>query len=147
MLAAHSLGLDDGAHFPAGILGIEVVEQVADRGKITVAMFGIHAVVHGDESHIHAGEYDLCVVSNLQIVPAEAAHVLHNDRADLPRFHQGEQFLHRQTVEVGASIAVVHEESRAGEAVIVSILLKQCSLRRDLSRVFSSRKYNFKIII
>ena len=77
MLAAHSLGLDDGAHFPAGILGIEVVEQVADRGKITVAMFGIHAVVHGDESHIHAGEYDLCVVSNLQIVPAEAAHVLH----------------------------------------------------------------------
>ena len=27
-----------------------------------------------------------------------------------------------------------HEESRVGEAVIVSILLKQCSLRRDLSR-------------
>ena len=131
MLSAHALCFDNRSYFSAGILGIEVVEQVADWGEIAVSMLGIYAVVHGDESHIHAGEYNLCVVSNLQIVPAEAAHVLHNDRADLPRFHQGEQFLHRRTVEVGASIAVVHEESRVGEAVIVSILLEQCSLVLD----------------
>ena len=94
-------------------------------------MLGIHAIVHGDEAYIHAGKYDLGVVTHLQIVSPKAAHVLHDDRTNLPRFHQGEQFLHRRTVEVGAGIAVVHEESRVGEAVIVSILLEQCFLILD----------------
>ena len=62
---------------------------LAHRGKIAVASLGIHAVVHGDEPDVHAGEYDLSVMTNLQVVAPEATHVFHDDRADLSCFHQG----------------------------------------------------------
>ena len=90
MLATHTFCSDNRTHFPAGVFGIEVIEQVADRGEIAVSVLGIHAIVHGDEAYIHAGKYDLGVVTHLQIVSPKAAHVLHDDRTNLPSFYQGE---------------------------------------------------------
>ncbi len=128
VFTSHALRPDHRPYLPAGILGIEVIEQVAHRSEIAVAVFGVHAVIHGDETDIPAGKHDLRVMPDLQVIPAEPAHILHDDRANLSRFHQGEHFLHGGTVEVGAGIAVIHEEANVTETMIFCVFLEQGAL-------------------
>ena len=51
------------------------------------------------------------------------------------------------TVKPSARDTVIHIKMSVGKSVFFGILREHFALRRDLSRVFSSRKYNFKIII
>ena len=54
-----SLGPHDGPDFLAGIAGVEVVEQIAERGKIVVPLVAVHTVVDGDIPNIALGKETL----------------------------------------------------------------------------------------
>ncbi len=50
-----------------------VLEQVAEWGEIVVASSAVHTIVHGYKAHITARKDKLCIMSYLQVIPAEPA--------------------------------------------------------------------------
>ena len=75
VLAAHAFGLEHGADFPAGVAGVKLVHNVAERGKIIVAFQTVHTVVDGDQPDT-ALPQNLHDLADFQIVAPQAAHVL-----------------------------------------------------------------------
>ena len=65
MLAAIAFRPHDRAYLFTGIFGIEVIEQIAERRKIVVALGAIHVVMDGNEANIIARKNKLCVLSDL----------------------------------------------------------------------------------
>ena len=78
MLAAHAFGLEHGADFPAGVAGVKLVHNVAERGKIIIAFQTVHTVIDGDQPDA-ALPQNLHDLADFQIVTPQAAHVLYND--------------------------------------------------------------------
>ena len=48
VLAAHALGLEHGADFPAGVAGVKLIHDIAEGRKIIVAFQTVHAIVDGN---------------------------------------------------------------------------------------------------
>ena len=70
-----ALCLHDGADFLAGIAGIEIVEQIAEWGKVVVALVAVYTIVDGDIPYIALGKETLGVVADFQIIPSHAGHI------------------------------------------------------------------------
>ena len=49
VLAAHAFGFEHRADFPAGVAGVKLVHDVAERGKIIIAFQTVHTVIDGDQ--------------------------------------------------------------------------------------------------
>ena len=49
VLAAHAFGLEYGADFPAGIAGVKLIHNVAERGKIIVPVQAVHTVIDSNQ--------------------------------------------------------------------------------------------------
>ena len=75
VLAAHAFGLEHGADFPAGVAGVKLVHNVAERGKIIIAFQTVHTVIDGDQPDT-ALPQNLHDLADFQIVAPQAAHVL-----------------------------------------------------------------------
>ena len=53
-----------------------VIEQITNSGKtVAVAPFTVHTIVDGDKAHIVAGENDIRVLTNSQIISAKPAEI------------------------------------------------------------------------
>ena len=139
-LASIALCLKHGLDLPAGILGIELVEDV-DEGRHVVfrAVDAIHTVVDGDEADIVGWEHHLGVHAHLQVIPAEAAHVLYDDDADFVLIDQAEEPLPIRSGEIRPAVTIVHEIHSIREIMVISVLFEDGFLRRDLSRMFSAK--------
>ena len=73
MLAAGSFLSEHRTNFLGGISGIPFVEKIADCGKtLVVAVCAVNAVSNGNKAYIVAGEDNVCVLSDGQIVTTEA---------------------------------------------------------------------------
>ena len=57
----------DGADFLAGIAGIKIVEQVAERGKIVATFIAIYTVIDCDITNVTLGKETFGVVADFQI--------------------------------------------------------------------------------
>ena len=67
---------------------IPFVDDVAEgREIIGDAAGAVHAVVDGDEADSRFRELDLCVEAYVEVVPAEPAHILADDRPDQSIVH------------------------------------------------------------
>ena len=106
------------AAFPADILGVPFVHDVAERHEIVLALRAVHAVVDGDETDVAAWEIDLGVLSRFQIFAPETGHILDDQRRDEAVLDILYQPLEIRAVEVGAGIAVVHVDADVLEAVL-----------------------------
>ena len=108
MLAAHAFGLEHGADFPAGVAGVKLVHNVAERGKIIIAFQTVHTVIDGDQPDT-ALPQNLHDLADFQIVTPQAAHVLYNDGLH----SSGLDFLHHRqkarAVKTGSRYAVIGE--------------------------------------
>ena len=60
----------------------DVLEHVADRGKLTFAARAVHAVIDGNEMNAKLRENNIGIHSHLEIIAPKAAHVLYNDTLD-----------------------------------------------------------------
>ena len=69
------IGSHYGTDLLAGILGIEIVKNIADHGKIVIPFGAVYGVVHRNKAHVIAGEHDLRIAPDLQIISPETAHV------------------------------------------------------------------------
>src|SRR5699024_6797982 len=78
VLAAHAFGLEHGADFPAGVAGVKLVRNVAERGKIIIAFQTVYTVIDGNQPDT-ALPQNLHDLADFQIVTPQAAHVLYND--------------------------------------------------------------------
>ena len=69
-----TFGLKSGTDFAAGISGVILVHNVAERGKIIIPSGTIHAVIDGDKAHATLTQ-DFHNLTDFQIVTTHAAHV------------------------------------------------------------------------
>ena len=108
VLAAHAFGLEHGADFPAGVAGVKLVHNVAERGKIIIAFQTVHTVIDGDQPDT-ALPQNLHDLTDFQIVTPQAAHVFDNNGLH----PSGLDFLHHRqkarTVKTGSRYAVIGE--------------------------------------
>ena len=116
MLAAHTLGLEHGADFPAGVAGVKLVHNVAERGKIIIAFQTVYTVIDGNQPDT-ALPQNLHDLADFQIVTPQAAHVLYNDGLHL----SGLDFLHHcqkaGAVKTGSRYAVIGEVGRVRQPI------------------------------
>ena len=118
-------GVKDGSDFIAGVLGIPLVHDIKERGKIIAgSILTVDSVVDGDEPHILLREHHFGVESNLQIVSSEPAHVLNDDGADLPGLHLGDQRLKAGPIEIHTGISIVREVDDVSQTVSAGIVFK-----------------------
>lgn len=108
-LAGIALRLEHSLYFPAGVFGVELVENV-DEGRHVVfrAVDTVHAVVDGDEADVVGREKHLRVHTDLKVVPSEAAHILDDDDADFVLVDHADEPLPIRSVEIGPTVAIVY---------------------------------------
>ena len=65
-------GFEHSPNLSAGVLGIELIENVDERGHVIFgAVDAVHAVVDGDEADVGIGKDHLGVHTDLQIISAQ----------------------------------------------------------------------------
>ena len=116
VLAAHAFGFEHRADFPAGVAGVKLVHNVAERGKIIIAFQTVHTVIDGDQPDT-ALPQNLHDLTDFQIVTPQAAHVLYDDGlhpSSLDFLH------HRQkagAVKTGSRYTVIGEVGRVRQTI------------------------------
>ena len=122
VLAAHAFGLKHRADFPAGVAGVKFVHNVAERGKIIIAVQTVHTVIDGDQPDT-ALPQNLHDLTDFQIVASQAAHVLYDDGLH----PSGLDFLHHRqkagTIKAGSRYAVIGEVGRVQQSIPAGKLL------------------------
>ena len=126
VFAAVALHFERGFDFLGGISGVKFVTKIADRRHIKLGLHcRVHVVIDGDEPHIVFYKYDVRIHPHLQIVPAQAGHILDNDRPHLAGL---DHLLHPAktwSIESCTGITVIHKILQIFEAIFSGILLKQ----------------------
>ena len=77
----------------------DVLEHIADRGKLTFAACAVHTVIDGNEMNAKLRENNIGIHSHLEIIAPEAAHVLYDDALDPSCLDVGKHTLEARTVE------------------------------------------------
>ena len=137
-------------HDPAlfgNVLGVILVHNVLERSKIILALVAVYAVGNGHQPYIVKREKFFRQFADLNVVAPQPGQVFDKHRRDIPGLDSGQHLLKAGTLHGRTRDAIVYKENRVGVPLVLGGLLEYLPLRRDLSRVFSSRKYNFKIII
>ena len=69
--------------FFAGVPWIPFVEQITNSGKaVAVASFTVHAIIDCDKAHVVAGENDVRVLPNGQVISAKPTKILDQPATD-----------------------------------------------------------------
>lgn len=114
-----------------------VIHNVAEGGEIVLPPVAVHPIIDGNEMDVVHGENGLCELAYFQVIPAQAGHILDDDRGDFPCLHQGHHLLEPIPVHGDAGNAVIHKNADIFKLVTFRIIREQGFLKRDLSRVFS----------
>ena len=110
MLAAGAFLTKYRTNLFAGIFGEPLVKKIADCGKIVAIVIGaVHAIIHGNETDIIAGEDQLRISPDSQIVSAKAGHILDDPRSHKTLLYKFKALLHTGTVEVRPGITIVYQ--------------------------------------
>ena len=86
VLAGLAFGLESGTDFTAGVSGVILVHNVAERGKIIITSGTVHAVIDGDKANATLTQ-DFHNLTDFQIVTTHAAHVLDTQILHIPGFN------------------------------------------------------------
>src|SRR5699024_3717132 len=86
VLAGLAFGLKSGTDFTAGVSGVILVHDVAERGKIIIPSGTVHAVIDGDKANATLTQ-DFHNLTDFQIVTTHAAHVLDTQVLHIPGFN------------------------------------------------------------
>ncbi len=132
-------------HLAADVSGVHLVHYISKRRKLVLSVIAVNTIVYGDESDVMVGEEGVGVVADLEIVSAEARHILHDHGGDIAHLDVLEYLLKAGAVEVSAGVAVVHIEAGVAEAVLLGVLGQELLLRRNLSRGYFAK--NCKLLI
>jgi len=112
MFARIALCFHNGTDFLACISRIEVVEQIAERGKIVVALVAVYSVVDGDIAYVALGKEALGVVAHFQIVATYTGHILDDNCLDLSYLRKAYHFIPAGSIKRNTRYAVINEKCR-----------------------------------
>lgn len=111
-----------GCKIQTGFVGTPYIHNVAERGKIIIAVQTVHTVIDGDQPDT-ALPQNLHDLTDFQIVASQAAHVLYDDGLH----PSGLDFLHHRqkagTVKAGSRYAVIGEVGRVRQSIPAGKLL------------------------
>ena len=127
VLAGLAFGLESGTDFTAGVSGVILVHNVAERGKIIVPSGTVHAVIDGDKANATLTQ-DFHNLTDFQIVTTHAAHVLDTQVLHIPGFHFFHHCQKSGTVKAGAANAIVREMDNVCKALPCGELLQHSLL-------------------
>ena len=89
MLSAGAFLPEYDPDFFAGVPWIRFVEQITNSSKaVAVASFTVHTIIDSDKAHIVAGENDVRVLSNGQVISAKSTKILDQPATDKPLLNQ-----------------------------------------------------------
>ena len=124
-LSGIALGPEYSFHLLAGVLSVEFIENVDERGHIIINLIlAVHTVVDGDEADIVGREHHLRVHADLKVIPAEAAHILDDDDSNLVFIDQAGKPLPIRSGEIRPAVTIVHEVHGIREIVVISVLFE-----------------------
>ena len=111
---------------------MEFVGPVADGVEVAAALHQrIHAIIDRDEADTLGREVQFRQFTDLQVLAAQAGHILHDQGTYQPRLDKRHDVLPRGTVEVGAAVAVIRHEHGVLKAVVGGVLLQIAALVDD----------------
>ncbi len=84
-------------------------------------MIAVHTIVYGDKANITAGENNICVLSDGQIVSPKAAQILDDPAPHQPLLDQFQTLLHTGTIKIRPSVAIVYQYLEVCVAMIVCV--------------------------
>ena len=95
-----------------------LLKKVAKGRKIVLSGRAVHIIVYRDKAHVVARKDQFRVVSHLQVVPPEAAHVLDDERPHKAPLHEGESLLNPRTVKIRPGVAVIDQYAQILESAL-----------------------------
>ena len=101
---------------------VQIVQNVLERSNIIVIPLRVDIVIHSNVADISFFEIDIDVVTRFDIVSAQSAEVLGDNRIDLSRLHIFQQFLKSWPLEVESGEPVIHIEIKNAEPVLLAEL-------------------------
>ena len=115
--------------FTAGVSGVILVHNVAERGKIIVPSGTVHAVIDGDKANATLTQ-NFHNLTYFQIVTTHVAHVLDTQILHIPSCHFFHHCQKYGTVKAGAANAIVREMDNVCKALPCGELLQHSLLIR-----------------
>ena len=106
---------------------MDVLHNVAERGKIIVPSGTVHTVIDGDKANATLTQ-DFHNLTDFQIVTTHAAHVLDTQILHIPGFNLFHHCQKSGTVKAGAANAIVREMDKVCKALPCGELLQHCLL-------------------
>ena len=95
VLACLAFGLKSGTDFTAGVSGVILIHDVAERGEIIIPSGAVHAVIDGDKAHTTLSQ-DFHNLTDFQIVTPQTAHVF-LCQVGTKKIFENLQAVHRRT--------------------------------------------------
>ena len=99
MFPGVSLDLHNSTDFFTGILRIPLIDDIAEGSKLIVALGAVHPIVYGNKVNIMLWEHDFGIHTHLQVITAEAGHILDDNPFDNSRLHICNHFLETRPIE------------------------------------------------
>ena len=99
MLAGVALDLHHGTDLLAGVLRIPLIDDIAEGSKLIVALGAVHPIVYGNKVNIMLREHDFGIHTHLQVITAEARHILDDNPFDNSCLHICNHFLETRPIE------------------------------------------------
>ena len=129
MLAHHAFCLECGLDFLAGITGVPLVHNVAERDKIIVSLRAVHSIIDSDKANAFLTQ-DFQNLTDFQIITPQTAHILHHNALHIFGF---DFFHHREeagAVKTGAGNAIVRKVGGVRQSMTDSVFFEQLLLVR-----------------
>lgn len=102
-------------------IGIEVIEQVAERSEIVISSGTVHTIIYGDKADITARKDKFRITSHLQVIPAEPAHILDDKIFHQTLLYKGESLLYTGAVKICPGITVIGQDANVLKTMLLCI--------------------------
>ena len=112
-----------GAHLAADITGIHFVHHIAEGSKFVLSVSTVYTIVDRNKADVPIREVGISIITHLQIVSAQAGHILDDQHRHISQIHIFQQFLKAGAIEVGAGIAIVHIVAGVAKAMLFCVFL------------------------
>ena len=110
---------------------VSFIEQVAEWSEIVVASGAVHTIVHSYKAHITARKDKFRIMSYLQVIPAEPAHILDDKIFHQTLFYKGKCFLYAGAVKICPGVTIICQYADVLKTMLLCILGEDGSLVCD----------------
>lgn len=142
-LSGLTFEFEHSADFTAGVLGIELIEDIDERRHIVLgAVDAVNTVVDGNEADVGIGENHLGIHTDLQTVSAKLGHILDDDRSYKAVINHTAEPVPVRTVKISTAVTVIHKELCVPKSIVISVFLKNGQPFRLTSAVNKKEFYN-----